>query len=110
MGIILQGAFAGHAHGGQFFHPAKPAEKWALGQPPAHPAIILAQQAFEDIAAQGAVTVLLMALPGLGFGGGKLLVVTRKALLDEIFFHAAPEQELVDAAQWLLEVPVIDIA
>jgi hypothetical protein len=51
-----------------------------------------------------------MALPGFGFGGGTLLVVTRKALLDECFFHAAQEQELVNAAELLLEILVIDIA
>jgi hypothetical protein len=51
-----------------------------------------------------------MALPSLGFGGGKLLVLPREALLNETFSHAAPEQELVDAAQLLLEIPVIAIA
>jgi hypothetical protein len=99
-----------YAHGGQFLQSAKPAEQRTLGQPSAQPAIILAEQAAQHIATQGAVTVPLVALAGLGFGGGKLLVVTREALFDKGFFHAAQAQELIHPAQPRLELLVIAIA
>ena len=83
VGIVLQRAFAGHAHGGQFLQSAKPAEQRTFGQPPAQPAIILAEQAAQHIAPQSLVTVPLVAGAGLGGGGGKLPVVTREALFDK---------------------------
>src|SRR5450756_751847 len=94
----------------QFFQPAKPAEQRTLGQPPAHPAIIFPQQSAQHIATQSTVTVPLVAGAGLGFGGGELPVETREALFDERFFHAAQDQELINAVQTLLEILVIAIA
>jgi len=51
-----------------------------------------------------------MTLAGLGFGGGIMRVVTRKALLDETLLQAAGTQQSVDPAQLALELQIIHVA
>ena len=111
--VALQGAFAGHRYFVQLAQAAEPLQEGAVGQPDGQFAVTQLQEGADDIAAEGAAGVVLKfeLLPGRNVGSLGLLFgpPVVHAGGDELGFHAAGQQQGIDASELAFKLEVIDI-